>query len=65
MNIYDFFGSLFGLIVAVIGIIICYAIGKYGKDTQLGFWGSFLLCFLISPLIVFIILFVIKNNKRA
>ncbi len=65
MNIFDILGSFIGMVLAIIGLIICYFIGRYGENTKLGFWGSFLLCFLISPLIVFIILVVLKSDRKS
>lgn len=46
-----------GLIIIVFWIGISWAIGKLGEKRNIGFWGAFLLSFLLSPLIGLIFTF--------
>lgn len=51
------------MILIFFGLLLVVAVGYYGKDTSLGFWGSLLLSILLSPLIAFLVLFVLKKVR--
>ena len=48
------------ILVFLIHILFCYWIGKYAKDTAIGFWGGFLLSLAISPFVGIIVVIVLK-----
>ena len=52
------------LILVAIGLL--YALGRYGKETRLGFGGSVLLGIFTTPIVAFIIIAVFfkKNNPN-
>lgn len=51
------------IILIVVGLFFVIAIGNYGKDTALGYWGSILLSILATPLIAFIVITILKFRK--
>lgn len=52
------------IILIIVAIIFIIVIGRYGQDTVFGYWGSILLAIFTTPLIAFIILSILKANKR-
>ncbi len=50
------------IIFIIIWIAIIYAVGNYGRDTALGYWGSILLAIFTTPLIAFIVILVLKKR---
>ncbi|GAA4315897.1 hypothetical protein GCM10023149_12690 [Mucilaginibacter gynuensis] len=48
------------IIAAAIALII--GIGNYGRNTVFGYWGSVLLALFTSPIVAFIILYVVKTR---
>jgi hypothetical protein len=44
-------------------LLIIIAIGNYGKNTALGYWGSVLLSVLSSPVVAFIIILILRARK--
>ncbi len=40
--------------IAIIWLLLINAVGNYGKDTILGYWGSVLLAIFTTPLTAFI-----------
>ncbi|MES3018063.1 MAG: hypothetical protein V4721_09800 [Bacteroidota bacterium] len=54
-------GAEFPLILAAVVIIM--SIGNYGRDTQLGYKGTVILCLLASPLLGFAIVYFLKARK--
>lgn len=51
------------VLLLFIGLIF-WAIGNYGRDTVLGFWGSILVALFTTPLVAFLIIFVLRNRNR-
>ncbi|MGN7205582.1 hypothetical protein ACTHQF_15005 [Pedobacter sp. SAFR-022] len=48
----------FGILSVILLFIV--ALGNYGRNTALGYWGSVLLCFLASPLGAFLVITYLK-----
>lgn len=48
----------------VLYLIAMVIVSYLGRDSRLGFWGVFVVSFIISPLATFIIL-ILFNRKRA
>ncbi|MBG6234401.1 ABC-type transport system involved in multi-copper enzyme maturation permease subunit [Pedobacter sp. CAN_A7] len=46
-------------------LLLIIAIGNYGKNTALGYWGSVLLSILSTPIVAFIIISIIKLRSRS
>lgn len=52
------------LIVLVFGFFLLIAIGNYGRNTALGYWGSVLLAIFTTPLIAFLVILVLRRKKK-
>jgi len=52
------------LIVLVFGFFLLIVIGKYGRNTALGYWGSVLLAIFTTPLIAFLVILVLRRKKK-
>lgn len=52
------------IVLMLIILLIIMAVGNYGKNTALGYWGSVLLSVLSTPLVAFIIISIIKSRSR-
>jgi len=50
-------------LLILIGILTIVALGNYGRNTPLGYWGSVLLAMLGTPLVAFIVIFILRNRK--
>lgn len=50
-------------VIVAVALLMVIAVANYGRDTVFGYWGSLLLCFVVSPIVVFLILYIIKNKK--
>jgi len=53
------------VLIGIILLIIFVAIGNYGKNTALGYWGSVILAVLTTPLIAFGVLYYLRNKQTA
>jgi hypothetical protein len=53
------------LLLSVIFLIIIFPIGYYGKNTQLGYWGSILLALLSTPVVAFIIISILRYRRAS
>ncbi|MEO6977832.1 MAG: hypothetical protein ABI113_05610 [Mucilaginibacter sp.] len=53
------------LILIIVAILLIVAIGRYGKDTALGYWGSILLAIFTTPIIAFIVITFLKLRNRS
>ena len=58
----SFIGVQEGLLI-LIAILIIVAVGNYSRNTRLGYWGSVLVAILGSPLLAFIVIFILRNRK--
>lgn len=45
-------------------LIVCFAVAWIGRNRILGFWGNFLLAFLVTPVITALILIVGAPRRR-
>jgi len=54
----------FEIFFVLIILLLIMAVGNYGKPTALGYWGSVLLSVISSPLVAFIVIFIIKSRSR-
>lgn len=52
------------IVFVLITLLIIIAVGNYGKNTALGYWGSVLLSVLSTPLVAFIIISILKSRSR-
>lgn len=59
------FSNLQGPEIGLIAVILIFviALGNYGRNTALGYWGSILLTFLSTPLGAFIIIYILRARK--
>lgn len=48
------------LILLVVAILLIAAVGQYGKNTALGYWGSILLAIFTTPVVAFIVITILK-----
>ena len=53
----------FEIIVILLALFLTIAVGNYGRDTKLGYWGSVLLSIFSSPIVAAIIIYAIKPKK--
>ena len=53
------------IILVIVAILLIVAIGRYGKDTALGYWGSILLAIFTTPIIAFIVITFLNVRKRV
>jgi len=53
------------IILIVIILLLLIGVVKYGKDTPLGYLGSFILCIALSPILAFLIIFILKKIKQV
>lgn len=51
------------LLIVIVFLVIIFPIGYYGRNTQLGYWGSVLLALLSTPVVAFIIISVLRYRK--
>lgn len=51
-------------IILFLFVFLTVFVANYGRDTPLGYWGSVLLCFLTSPIVAFLILFLFKSINK-
>jgi hypothetical protein len=52
------------VILIVLAIFFIIVIGRYGKNTALGYWGSILLAIFTTPVVAFIVITILKAMKR-
>ena len=50
--------------IVLVWIVFSIVAGVVGQDRSIGFWGSFMLSLLLSPLIGLIVAFASKPNWR-
>lgn len=48
----------------IAGILLIISLGVYGRSTSLGFFGSFLLACVSTPLIAFIVIYFVRRNDE-
>ena len=53
------------MLIILIGFILVIALGNYGKNTALGYWGSILLSIFVTPIFAFIIISYLKRRVRV
>lgn len=53
------------LIIIAILLIPILALGNFGRNTALGYWGSVLLSIFSTPLGAFLIILYLKTRKSA
>ncbi|PRY53234.1 hypothetical protein B0I27_104244 [Arcticibacter pallidicorallinus] len=53
------------VILLVIVLLMVIAIGHYGRNTILGYWGSIIVAILASPLVAFIVVFMLRRKKEG
>lgn len=46
-------------------LLILVAIGNYGKDTPLGYWGSILVSLVGTPVLALIVITILKSRETA
>jgi uncharacterized membrane protein len=44
-------------------LLVIIAIGNYGKNTALGYWGSVLLALVSTPVVAFIVILVLRSRN--
>jgi hypothetical protein len=50
--------------IIIAGILLIISLGVYGKDTSLGFFGSLLLSCFSTPVIAFVVIFLLRRNDE-
>jgi len=55
----------FVAIVMVVWLLLIIALGNYGRDTELGYWGCILLALFTTPVIAFIVILVLKSKRNG
>jgi hypothetical protein len=53
------------IILVIVAILLIVAIGRYGKESALGYWGSILLAIFTTPVIAFIVITFLKFRKSS
>ena len=53
------------MLEASIYIVFCLLTGLIGIDRRMGFFGTFLLAILVTPLVVLPLLFITGTSRRA
>lgn len=53
------------IIIFVVALLLILALGNYGRNTALGYWGSILLALVSTPIIAFIVISVIKTRTSS
>jgi hypothetical protein len=52
----------FEFILILLWLVLIIALGKYGKKTALGYYGSILLAIFTTPLVAFIVIIILRNK---
>lgn len=52
------------MLIMIAYLILAVAVGVYGSERTLGFWGFFVLSLLISPVIVFLFLVLTRTKTK-
>jgi hypothetical protein len=55
----------FELMIVIVGILMLFAVANYGRDSQLGYFGSLLLAVFTSPILAFIVIYYLKYRART
>lgn len=53
------------IILIVVAFLFVIALGNYGRNTALGYWGSILLALLSTPVVAFIIISILRYRKSS
>ena len=53
------------ILIISLFLLMIIAMGNYGKNTALGYWGSVLLSILSSPIVALIIISILKARKSS
>lgn len=53
------------IILLIFVLFAIIAIGNYGRNTQLGYWGSVLLCLFSSPIIGFAVVYYLRSRMKV
>ena len=53
------------VLIVLIALAVFWGIGNYGKDTALGYRGSVLLSMVLTPLVAFAIIRIIKSRSKS
>lgn len=51
------------IVLILLAIAMLWALGRYGRDTRIGFGGAILLGLFLTPLIAFIIIYYLKPAR--
>ncbi|WP_448634451.1 hypothetical protein [Pedobacter panaciterrae] len=51
------------IVLILVAIAMLWALGRYGRDTRIGFGGAILLGLFLTPLIAFIIIYYLKPAR--
>lgn len=52
------------IVIGLLVIALFVAVANYGKDTILGYFGTLLLAVLTTPIVAFLIIYLIKGARR-
>jgi hypothetical protein len=55
-------GALIIAGLIILWVLFINAVGNYGRDTVLGYWGTLLLAFLSTPIVALIIVAIIRSR---
>jgi len=53
------------ILIISLFLLMIIAMGNYGKNTALGYWGSVLLSILSSPIVALIIISILKARNSS
>jgi hypothetical protein len=53
-----------GYIWPILYIVVCALAAYFGRDTRLGYWGTFLVSLIFTPFLVVIILLLFGASRR-
>ena len=54
------------MVVAILAYItVCLLTGFCGTNRRMGFWGTFALALVITPLLVWLVLFITAQSRRV
>jgi hypothetical protein len=52
-------------VAVIVYILVCLLTGFCGSHRRMGFWGTFLLALLTTPLVVLTVLFITGPSRRV
>ncbi|MDA0703583.1 MAG: hypothetical protein O3A96_10185 [Proteobacteria bacterium] len=51
-------------LLLVIYLVVCLLVAYFGRSTRIGYWGTFLVSLVLTPLITIIAIIVLAPKKR-